>query len=88
MLATINVLNAGPEMLSIVGGTGNNCSINLTYYYPSRDKFNVTSVSRHRFSVASSTPRLWDELYIDIDRALARAIMRSIRLWLVQGVCH
>lgn len=34
---------------------------------PTRDKFNVTSVSRRWFSVASSTPRLWDELYIDID---------------------
>ena len=34
---------------------------------PTHDKFNLTSVSRRWLSIASSTPRLWDEVYIDID---------------------
>jgi F-box-like len=34
---------------------------------PTRDKLNVAAVSRRWFAVASSTPRLWNELYVDIN---------------------
>ena len=48
---------------------------------PTRDKFNLTSVSRRWLSVASSTPRLWDEVYIDIDRdadTLSNALQQTL----------
>jgi F-box-like len=35
--------------------------------WPTCDKFNVAAVSRRWFAVATSTPRLWNELYVDID---------------------
>jgi F-box-like len=35
---------------------------------PTSGIFNVAAVSRRWFAVASSTPRLWNELYVDIDR--------------------
>jgi F-box-like len=51
---------------------------------PTRDRFNVAAVSPRWFSVASSTPRLWNELYVDIDwdattltDALQQALNRS-----------
>jgi hypothetical protein len=34
---------------------------------PTRDTFNMAAVNRHWFTVASSPPRLWNELYVNID---------------------
>ena len=62
---------------------------------PTRNKFNVTSVSHRWFSIASSTPRLWDELYIDIDwdavtlaNALQQTLNRSKNLPLTVSITN